>query len=78
VNKDTRVHLLDVFAKIQEQVKLDFVTFYSEESINGLFRDAGFGSVTLNNFQAIQKERTGDEFPFMFPDSSWIMSFSAT
>jgi O-methyltransferase involved in polyketide biosynthesis len=78
VNKDTRVHLLDVFAKIQEQVKLDFVTFYSEESINGLFRDAGFGSVTLNNFQAIQKERTGDEFPFMFPESSWIMSFSAT
>jgi GT2 family glycosyltransferase len=65
-----RLHLPDVFAKIQGQVKLDFVTFYSDDSINGRLRDAGFGSVTLNNFQAIQKERTGDEFPFAFPDSN--------
>jgi len=78
VNEDTRAHLLDVFAKIQGQVNLDFVTFYSDDSINGLLREAGFGSVTLHNFQAVQKERTGDEFPFTASDSSWIKSFLAT
>ena len=78
VNEVTRVHLLDVFAKIQGQVNLDFVTFYSDDSIKGLLREAGFGSVTLHNFQRLQKERTGDEFPFTSPDSSWIKSFLAT
>jgi O-methyltransferase involved in polyketide biosynthesis len=78
VNEVTRVHLLDVFDKIQGQVNLDFVTFYSDESMKGLLRDAGFGSVTLHNLQPIQKERTGEEFPFTSPDSSWIKSFFAT
>jgi len=78
VNEVTRVHLLNVFAKIQGQVNLDFVTFYSDESISGLLREAGFGSVTLHNFQPIQKERTGDVFPFTSPDSSWIKGFFAT
>jgi O-methyltransferase involved in polyketide biosynthesis len=77
VNEVTRVHLLDVFAKIQGQVNLDFVTFYSDESMKGLLREAGFESVTLHNLQPLQKERTGDEFPFTFPDSSWIKSFFA-
>jgi O-methyltransferase involved in polyketide biosynthesis len=77
VNEDTRVHLLDVFAKIQGQVNLDFVTFYSDDSINDLLRDAGFCSVTMHNFQDIQKERTGDELPFTASDSSWIKSFFA-
>jgi hypothetical protein len=66
-----------VFAKIQGQVNLDFVTFYSDESMKGLLREAGFESVTLHNLQPLQKERTGDEFPFTFPDSSWIKSFFA-
>ena len=78
VNEATRVHLLNVFARIQGQVNLDFVTFYSDESIKGLIRDAGFGSVTLTNFQPLQKERTGDVFPFMSSDSSWIKAFLAT
>jgi O-methyltransferase involved in polyketide biosynthesis len=78
VNEVTRVHLLNVFAKIQGQVNLDFVTFYSDESISGLLREAGFGSVTLHNFQPIQKERTGDVFPFTSSDSSWIKGFFAT
>jgi O-methyltransferase involved in polyketide biosynthesis len=78
VNEVTRVHLLDVFAKIQGQVNLDFVSFYSDESIKELFREAGFGSVTLHNFQPLQKERTGDEFPFTSPDRSWVKGFSAT
>ncbi|MFM8789114.1 MAG: class I SAM-dependent methyltransferase [Chthoniobacterales bacterium] len=77
VNEETRVHLLDVFAKIQGQVKMDGVTFYSDDAIIGLFRGAGFGSVTLHNFQPIQKERTGDVFPFTSPDSSWIKGFLA-
>ena len=78
VNEVTRVHLVNVFAKIQGQVNLDFVTFYSDESIKGLIRDAGFGSVSLHNFQPLQKERTGDEFPFVSPDSSWIKGFLAS
>jgi len=78
VNEVTRVHLVNVFAKIQGQVNLDFVTFYSDESIKGLIRDSGFGSVTLQNFQPLQKERTGNEFPFTSPDSSWIKAFCAT
>jgi len=78
VNEETRVHLLDVFAKIQGQVKMDGVTFYSDDAISGLLREAGFGSVTLHNFQPIQKERTGDVFPFTSPDSSWIKGFLAT
>jgi O-methyltransferase involved in polyketide biosynthesis len=78
VNEDTRLHLLDVFAKIQGQVNLDFVTFYSDDAINGLLQNAGFGSFALHNFQAIQKERTGDNFPFTASDSSWIKSFTAT
>ena len=78
VNEDTRLHLLDVFEKIQGQVNMDFVTFYADDAIDTLLRDAGFASVTLHNFQPIQKERTGDEFPFTAPDSSWIKSFSAT
>jgi hypothetical protein len=78
VNEVTRVHLLNVFGKIQGQVNLDFVTFYSDEAIKGLIRDAGFGSVSLHNFQPLQKERTGDEFPFVSPDSSWIKGFLAS
>jgi O-methyltransferase involved in polyketide biosynthesis len=78
VNEKTRVHLLSAFAKIQGEVNLDFVTFYSDEAITKLFRDAGFGSVTLHNFQPIQKERTGEQFPFTAPDSSWIRSFRAS
>ena len=78
VNEVTRVHLVEVFAKIQGQVNLDFVTFYSDDSIKGLLREAGFGSVDLHNFQPIQKQRTGEEFPFTSPDSSWIKSFIAT
>jgi len=78
VNEDTRIHLLDVFAKIQDQVKMDGATFYSDDSISGLLREAGFGSVTLHNFQLIQKERTGAEYPFTSPDSSWIKGFFAT
>ena len=78
VNEVTRVHLVNVFAKIQGQVNLDFVTFYSDESIKGLIRDSGFGSVTLQNFQPLQKERTGNEFPFTSPDSSWIKGLFAT
>lgn len=78
VNEDTRVYLLEVFAKIQGQVKMDGVTFYSDESIKRVLREAGFESVELRNFQSIQKERTGDEFPFTSPDSSWIKSFFAT
>jgi len=77
VNEVTRVHLLNVFEKIQGQVNLDFVTFYSDESIKGLLQDAGFGSVTLHNFQPMQRERTGDVFPFTSPDSSWIKGFFA-
>jgi O-methyltransferase involved in polyketide biosynthesis len=77
VNEVTRVHLLNVFEKIQGQVNLDFVTFYSDESIEGLIRDSGFGSVTLQNFQPLQKARTGDELPFTSPDSSWIKGFFA-
>ena len=78
VNEATRVHLLDVFAKIQGQLNLDFVTFYSDESIKGLLREAGFASVTLQSFQPLQKERTGDVFPFTSPDSSWIKGFFAS
>ena len=78
VNEKTRIHLLSAFAKIQGEVNLDFVTFYSEDSITALLRDAGYESVALHNFQPIQKERTGDEFPFTAPDSSWIKSFFAT
>lgn len=78
VNEDTRVHLLDVFAKIQGQVQMDGASFYSDDGISGLLREAGFGSVTLSNFQPMQKERTGDEFPFTRPDSSWIKGFFAT
>jgi len=78
VNEDTRIHLLDVFAKIRGQVEMDSATFYSDDSISGLLREAGFGSVTLHNFQLIQKERTGAEYPFTSPDSSWIKAFFAT
>jgi O-methyltransferase involved in polyketide biosynthesis len=78
VNEVTRVHLLNVFEKIQGQVNLDFVTFYSDESIKELIRDADFGSVTLQNFQPLQKERTGNEFPFASADSSWIKGFFAS
>ena len=78
VHEATRVHLLDVFAKIQGQLNLDFVTFYSDESIKGLLREAGFESVTLQSFQPLQKERTGDVFPFTSPDSSWIKGFFAS
>lgn len=41
-------------------------------------REAGLGSVKPSNFQPMQKERTGDEFPFTRPDSSWIKGFFAT
>ena len=78
VNEKTRVHLLSAFAKIQGEVNLDFVTFYSDDAITKLLRDAGFGSVTLHNFQPIQKERTGDDFPFTAADSSWIRAFRAS
>lgn len=78
VNEVTRVHLLNVFAKIQGQVQMDPVTFYSDDAIGGLLREAGFGSVTLTNFQSIQKERTGDVFPFTSPVSSWIKGFFAS
>jgi len=77
VNETTRVHLLNVFTKIQGQVKMDGVSFYSDDAITALLRGAGFGSVTLHNFQPIQKERTGDMFPFTSPDSSWIKAFLA-
>jgi O-methyltransferase involved in polyketide biosynthesis len=78
VDETTRVHLLSAFAKIQSEVNLDFVTFYSDDSITALLRDAGFGSITLHNFQLIQKERTGDEAPFTARGSSWIRSFCAS
>lgn len=78
VNEETRVHLLDVFAKIQGQVQMDCASFYSDDAISRLLREADFGSVTLSNFQPMQKERTGDEFPFTHPDSSWIKGFFAT
>ena len=78
VNKKTRVHLLSAFAKIQGEVNLDFVTFYSDDAITKLLRNAGFGSVSLHNFQPMQKERTGDDFPFTAPDSSWIRAFRAS
>lgn len=76
VNEVTRVHLLDAFAKIQGQVEMEGATFYSDDAISGLLRQAGFGSVTLHNFRSIQKERTGDVSPFTFADSSWIKGFS--
>lgn len=78
VDEETRVHLLDVFAKIQGQVQMGCASFYSDDAISGLLREAGFGSFTLSNFQPMQKERTGDEFPFTRPDSSWIKGFFAT
>jgi len=78
VNEVTRIHLLDVFAKIRGQVQMEGVAFYSDDAISALLRDAGFGSVTLHNFQPLQMERTGDVFPFASADSSWIKGFSAT
>jgi O-methyltransferase involved in polyketide biosynthesis len=78
VNEATRPHLLSAFKKIQGTVNLESVTFYSDESIAALLRDSGYESATLHNFQPIQKERTGEEFPFVSPDSSWIKAFSAT
>lgn len=78
VNEKTRFHLESVFSKIKQQVKLDFVSYYSDEEIKALLQSAGFKSVELTNFQLIQKERTGDEFPFTLPDSSWIKAIYAS
>lgn len=77
VNEKTRFFLENVFATIKQQAKLDFITFYSDEAMSDLIRCAGFASVTLTNFQTIQKERTGNEYPFAEPDSSWIKAVYA-
>lgn len=77
VNENTRAFPKNVFGKIQKQAELDFITFYSDAEIEGLLQSAGFASVQLTNFQKIQKERTGGEFPFTSPDSSWIKAVSA-
>ncbi|MFM8364469.1 MAG: class I SAM-dependent methyltransferase [Verrucomicrobiota bacterium] len=77
VNETTREFPKNVFGKIQDQAKLDFITFYSDAEIKELFLRAGFSSTHLANFQAIQKERTGGEFPFTSPDSSWIKAVFA-
>jgi len=77
VNEKTRFFLENVFGKIREHAKLDFITFYSDETIIELFRRAGFASVTLTNFRTIQRERTGREHPFAEADSSWIKAIYA-
>jgi len=77
VNEKTRFFLENVFSTIKQQAKLDFITFYSDEAMSDLFRSAGFASVTLTNFQTIQKERTGSEYPFVELDSSWIKAVYA-
>ncbi len=77
VNEKTRFFLENVFATIKQQAKLDFITFYSDEAMSDLSRRAGFASVALTNFQKIQKERTGSEYPFAELDSSWIKAVYA-
>lgn len=77
INEKTRPHLISVFAKISKQVKLDFISYYSDQEINELLQSAGFKTILLTNFQQIQKERTGHEYPFISPDSSWIKALFA-
>lgn len=77
VNEKTRFHQEDVFSKIKQQVKLDFITYYSDEEIKGLLESAGYKSIEFTNFQLIQAERTGNEFPFSSPNSSWIKAIYA-
>jgi len=72
VNEKTRHHLTEVFRKIKESVNLDFISYYSDEEITGLFRSDGYRHVELINMQRIQQERTGSIHPFESLDSSWI------
>lgn len=77
VNEKTRCFPANVFSMIKEHAKLDFITFHSDETIKELFREAGFASVSLTNLQQIQKQRTGNEHPFILPDMCWIRALFA-
>ncbi len=77
VNEKTRSILTEAFRKIKEQVGLKFVNFYTEQEMTGLILETGFKSVGLTNMQDIQKERTGDDYPFVTADSCWVGIFYA-
>ena len=72
VNEKTRHHLTEVFRKIRESVRLDFISYYSDDEITGLFRSAGYHHIELINMLKVQDERTGGLHPFESLDSSWI------
>ena len=77
VNEKTQFYLTDVFRKIKEEVKLDFINFYSVEEITALLKEAGYENVIISNMQQIQKERVGDKHPFLENDSCWVMNIYA-
>lgn len=74
VNERTRIYLTEVFRKIKEAVRLDFINFYSAEEFTLLLEEAGYKKISVTNMQEIQKERTGDKFPFTAKDSSWVIT----
>ena len=77
VHVQTRKYVSDVFRKIKDEVGLDFINFYSAEEITSLLEDAGYTKIRVTNMQHIQKERTGDQYPFTETDSCWVMTVYA-
>lgn len=74
VAEKTRFYLNDVFKKIKEEIKLDFVNFYSPEEIINILKEVGYKNISVSNMQQIQEERTGTIYPFSENDSCWVMN----
>jgi len=72
-----RKYAIEVFRKISEMVKLDFVTFYSDEEIAKTVSDAGFQTVNFTGMHEVQKQRTANYAPFEARDSGWLKLLSA-
>lgn len=77
VHEKTRFLLTEVFRKIKDEINLDFINFYSAEEITDMLKKAGYQKISITNMQQIQKERTGDPFPFTEENSCWVMNIYA-
>lgn len=77
INDKTRIYLTEVFRKIQDVVKLDFISYYSKDEINQILKGAGFNNINFSNMQQIQEKRTGEIFPFVEENSCWVMNVYA-
>lgn len=69
---ENRIYGTEVFRKIKEYAKLDFVQFYKPEDFMKLMQDCGCSNARRVLMNEIQIERTGSPEPYLGEEPGWI------